>query len=140
MEQYRIGNIAIPNGQVEDISVKDNIDLELKKCDMRRSELANILASIDNENLRLQSELVKFRNDPAGIPHTPQDVNSHEITSEWIVNNPPIDYESTLRYYAKYRLSTTQPVQIQKFSKLVEALGYKKLRGKIIYWTRKQII
>jgi prophage antirepressor-like protein len=156
------GILAAKYGQKEIIDT-DNIDYIVKKITiyvteqnsqettimrLKEKELDNRNKELENENLRLQIELLRLQKDlpkekdgsPADIPPDAPIIQK-DISAEarkWLADNPPADNEPSADCYAKYKLAFPDGLRVQLFNKLVEELGYKKLHGKVNYWSKKK--
>jgi hypothetical protein len=118
---------------------------------------------LDNENLRLQLEILHYKNAPPvtipiksvddialgssifveNTPHVPKinDVvnivpNIRQSAIDWVSKNLPAEHQSTKEYFDLYKNSIENPIIIQKFTKIVESFGYKRLHGKTNYWVK----
>jgi hypothetical protein len=58
-----------------------------------------------------------------------------KLAVDWINSNPPHNSEPTADYYKKYIDNNRGGLTIQKFTKVVTGAGYKKLHGKVNYWS-----
>lgn len=98
-------------------------------------ELTQFVRSIPSSSAP-QNLVINITNGPIINNFAQQKIDKNHIARDWIVANPPGENESTSEYYQKYKNVYKDGLTIQKFTSEVITIGYKKLHGKINYWTK----